>query len=170
MVRIRPQANAGVFSITRSDTPGIGPHLASYQRMQYIRPNRGLKWIAIGAMCLPLLTAQSRPPDNTGNNAADRSAGAPTADAAKNDKSDRETMKEIRKAITSDKSLSTDAHNVKVIAEHGKVTLRGPVRSEDERKTVEAAASRVAGAGNVDDQITVKGGTADRSQSGATPR
>jgi len=135
--------------------------------MQYINRSRGLKWIAIAAMWVPLLGAQSRQPDNTKNNAADRSTGAPTADTAKNDKSDRETMKEIRKAIVSDKSLSTDAHNVKVIAANGKVTLRGPVRSEDERKTVEAAAVKVAGAGNVDNQMTVKGGTADRAQPAA---
>jgi osmotically-inducible protein OsmY len=138
--------------------------------MQYLKRNRGLKWIVIAAMWMPLLGAQSSKPDNTKNNAADRTTGAPTADTAKNDKTDRETMKEIRKALTSDKSLSTDAHNVKVIADHGKVTLRGPVRSEDERKTVEAAALKVAGAGNVDNQMTVKGDTADRSQRDASQK
>jgi hyperosmotically inducible protein len=128
--------------------------------MQYLKTSRGLRWFAIAALWVPLLGAQSTKPDNTKNNAADRSTGAPTADTAKNDKSDRQTMQEIRKAIMSDKSLSTDAHNVKVIAQNGKVTLRGPVRSEDERTVVEAAATKVAGAGNVDNQMTVKGGAA----------
>src|SRR5690348_12778859 len=72
----------------------------------------------------------SRQPDNTRVNRADRQAGAPTADQAKNDRSDRELMQKIRKDVVSDKSLSTYAHNVKIIADQGKVTLRGPVRSE----------------------------------------
>ena len=47
-----------------------------------------------------------------------------------------------------DKSLSTYAHNVKIVSKQGKVTLKGPVRSEDEKKTVAAKATEVAGAGN----------------------
>jgi osmotically-inducible protein OsmY len=54
-----------------------------------------------------------------------------------------------------DKSLSTYAHNVKVIAQDGQVTLKGPVRSENEKKTVEAKAVEVAGAGHVSNQITI---------------
>ena len=46
-------------------------------------------------------------------------------------------MQKIRKAVMDDKSLSTYAHNVKIIAQNGKVTLKGPVRSEDEKKMVE---------------------------------
>lgn len=117
-----------------------------------------MKRMAVAALWIPLLAAapQAAQPDNTKNNSADRETGAPTADQARNNRSDRETMKLIRQAIVSDKSLSTSAHNVKVIADHGKVTLRGPVRSEDERKTIEADASKIAGSGNVDNQLTVK--------------
>lgn len=56
-----------------------------------------------------------------------------------------------------DKSLSTYAHNIKVISEHGKVTLKGPVHTDDERTNIEAKATAVAGAGNVTNQIAVKG-------------
>jgi osmotically-inducible protein OsmY len=96
-------------------------------------------------------------PDNTKMNKRDRSKSSPTADNAKENKSDREIMKEIRQAIVKDKSLSTYAHNVKVIAQNGKVTLKGPVHSEDESKTIEKAAADVAGSGNVTNQLEVKG-------------
>lgn len=117
------------------------------------------KWIACTGLFLPLLVAgpQATPqPDNTRTNAGDRNAGVPTADQSKNDRSDRDNAKLIRQAIVRDKSLSTYAHNVKVIAEHGKVTLRGPVRSDEERSAIEAHAAEVAGRGNVDNQLTVK--------------
>ena len=66
-------------------------------------------------------------------------------------------MQKIRKAIVADKSLSTYGHNVKVISEHGKVTLKGPVHTEEERRNIEAKATEVAGSGNVVNQISVKG-------------
>ena len=64
-------------------------------------------------------------------------------------------MQNIRKAIMADQAMSTYAKNVKVISENGKVTLKGPVRSEEERKSIEAKAVEVAGAGNVTNRITV---------------
>lgn len=112
---------------------------------------------------------QATRPDNTKNNSANREGNAPTADQAKNNRSDRETMRLIRRAIMADKSLSRDAHNVKVIADHGKVTLRGPVRSEDEKQTIQADAAKVAGTENVDNQIAVKSDAADRANP-APPR
>jgi osmotically-inducible protein OsmY len=112
-----------------------------------------------------LVNAQE--PDNTKVNQRDRQAGAPTADKAKDNKSDRELMQQVRKSIVDDKSLSTYAHNVKVIGKHGKITLKGPVRSEEEKSSVVAKATEIAGAGNVVDQITVKpdksSGNADRT-------
>ena len=102
------------------------------------------------------LTAAPQQPDNTKVNKADRSSGEPTADQGKNNATDREAMQKIRKAIMGDKSLSTYAHNVKVIAQDGKVTLKGPVRSADEKEAIVRIATEVAGAGNVTDQLTVK--------------
>ena len=96
-------------------------------------------------------------PDNTGANKADQNSSAPTADKAKNDTSDRTLMKNIRRDIVRDKSLSTEAHNVKVVASGGKVTLRGPVKSEDEKKAIEEHATKYAGAGNVTNELSVKG-------------
>lgn len=95
--------------------------------------------------------------DNTKVNTRDRSKSEPTADQGKNATSDRETMRKIRSAVVADKSLSTYAHNVKIISEGGKVTLKGPVHTEDEKKAIEAKATEVAGAANVTNEITVKG-------------
>jgi osmotically-inducible protein OsmY len=65
-------------------------------------------------------------------------------------------MRKIRRALMEDKSLSTYAHNVKVISQNGKVTLKGPVRSEEEKSTVESKANEIAGSGNVTSEITVR--------------
>jgi hyperosmotically inducible periplasmic protein len=79
----------------------------------------------------------------------------PTADQAKNSSGDLQTMKKIRKAVMDDKTLSTSAHNVKIISQAGKVTLKGPVKTEEEKTTIVKLATDVAGEGNVTDQITV---------------
>lgn len=65
-------------------------------------------------------------------------------------------MAQIRHDVVHDKSLSTYGHNVKIIASHGQVTLKGPVHSDDEKKTIEQYAQKYAGSGNVIDQLTVK--------------
>jgi osmotically-inducible protein OsmY len=97
----------------------------------------------------------AKQPDNTRNNKRDRSSTAKTADSASNAMPDREIMQKIRKAVVADDTLSTYAHNVKIIAKNGKVTLKGPVRSEDEKKNIEAKAAEVAGAENVMNQLSV---------------
>lgn len=78
------------------------------------------------------------------------------ADQGKNNQSDRVIMQKIRKAVMADKSLSTYAHNVKIIAQNGKVTLKGPVHSDAEKQSIEQKAIDVAGAGNVTDEIVIK--------------
>ncbi|MEP6918876.1 MAG: BON domain-containing protein [Acidobacteriota bacterium] len=103
---------------------------------------------------VPALLAQT-PADNTKVNTRDRAKGAVTADQQKENAGDRDLTRNIRRALMRDKSLSTYAHNVKVIAQSGQVTLKGPVRSDSERKSVEAKAVEVAGAGHVNNQISV---------------
>jgi hypothetical protein len=95
-------------------------------------------------------------PDNTRVNKGDRNTNAPTADRQQNARPDRDTTKQIRDAITADKALSTYAHNVKVITQNGQVTLRGPVRSEEEKRAIEGKAAEIAGEGNVVSDLTVK--------------
>lgn len=110
----------------------------------------------VGALLVPAFSAGAQtPPDNTKVNKRDQAKGAATADQQKENASDRAITQKIRQALVDDKSLSTYAHNVKVVAQDGQVTLKGPVRSENEKKTIEAKAVEVAGAGHVSNQITV---------------
>lgn len=109
-----------------------------------------------GALLVPALTAGAQtPPDNTKVNKRDRNKGEATADQQKENASDREITQKIRRALMDDKNLSTYAHNVKVIAQDGQVTLKGPVRTEEEKQTVEAKATAVAGAGHVTNEISI---------------
>lgn len=117
----------------------------------------GIRGVVLAGMLLAAGNiAALQAPDDTKVNKQDRNTSEPTADQAKNNASDRETMKKIRRAVVADKSLSTYAHNVKIIAQNGKVTLKGPVRSHEEKKAVEQKATEVAGDGNVTNDITVK--------------
>ena len=102
-------------------------------------------------------------PDNTKVNKRDQSKSEPTADQGKNNTSDLKMMQQIRKSVVADKSLSTYAHNVKIIAVGGKVTLKGPVNNEAEKKAVLQKAVDVAGADNVTNQISVKSAPAKKT-------
>jgi hyperosmotically inducible protein len=95
----------------------------------------------------------SPPPDNTKVNERDRNNNEPTADQQKENRSDRDITQQIRQAIMKDPSLSTYAHNVKIITQNGQVTLKGPVRSEDEKKAIEAKATEVAGETKVTSEL-----------------
>jgi hyperosmotically inducible protein len=97
--------------------------------------------------------AAPQAPDNTKMNQHDR---MPNADQQSNERSDRDLTQQVRKAIAADKTISTYAHNVKVITQNGQVTLKGPVRSEEEKRAVEAKAAEVAGEGKVTSELTVK--------------
>lgn len=110
-------------------------------------------------------TPPAQDPDNTKTNQRDRSKNEPTADQQKENNSDRELARKIRQSVVSDKSLSTDAHNVKIIAQDGDVTLKGPVRSEEEKRTLESKAAEVAGGpDHVKSEIEVKASGRNNSQ------
>lgn len=95
--------------------------------------------------------------DNTGVNKRDRAETEVTADQQKNDKTDLDLTAEIRRAIMKDKTLSTKAHNVKIIVQDGNLTLKGPVSSKTERATVEKAALEVMrpGKGTITNEISI---------------
>ena len=78
-----------------------------------------------------------------------------TADKQKENSTDRQLTQQIRKALVKDKSLSTYGHNVKVISQNGMVTLKGPVKSEEEKQAIEAKAAQIAGADKVTNQLEV---------------
>jgi hyperosmotically inducible protein len=95
-------------------------------------------------------------PDNTKVNERDTNTAAPTPGDQGNNATDLKITQQIRQAVMADGALSFTAKNVKIITQNGKVTLRGPVKSEDERSRIDAAARKVAGAVQVDNQLEVK--------------
>ena len=103
-------------------------------------------------------TTQQAPPagDNTKTNERDRSANEPTADQQKENRSDRDITQQIRRSIMNDKSLSTYAHNIKIVTQNGQVTLKGPVRSEDEKQAIETKAAEVAGQDKITSELNIK--------------
>ena len=111
----------------------------------------GAAWTA-GAQSTPSQEKQ----DNTRINQRDREPGAATADQQKENPSDRDLTSKIRKAIVDDKSLSTYAHNIKVVSQNGTVTLKGPVRSDAEMKSILAKAQAVAGTDRVVNEVSVQ--------------
>jgi hyperosmotically inducible periplasmic protein len=96
-------------------------------------------------------------PDNSAVNVRDRDPGAMTAGEQSNSKSDVELTREIRRAVVKDHSLSMLAHNVKIVTANGSVTLRGPVKTEEEKTAIASKAQQIAGADKVDNQLEVKG-------------
>jgi osmotically-inducible protein OsmY len=95
---------------------------------------------------------QQPAPDNTKQN---KNQTNPNADQQKMNAADRELTRKIRKAIHDDSNLSTYAHNIKIISQDGKVTLRGPVRSDEEKTNIEGKAVAAAGQGNVTNELQV---------------
>jgi len=129
-----------------------------------------IKQVLLGALALLVLggytgTAQAADktaatpsqtaPDNTGRNVRDRGGDTVTPGDQSNDKGDLHLTQQIRKEIVADKSLSTNAKNVKIITANGVVTLRGPVNTPQEKATIEAKAQSIAGANNVDSQLEI---------------
>jgi osmotically-inducible protein OsmY len=91
--------------------------------------------------------------DNTARNAQSPSAKTAT-DQAENE-TDREISANVRKAVVADDSLSMDAHNVKIITSGGVVTLRGPVKTQQEKTAIETKAKQVAGVVRVENLLEV---------------
>ena len=104
---------------------------------------------------LPCAFAQTQAtPDNSANNRTQNQSQ--TADQQKNNAADRVLTAKIRRAVVSDKSLSTYGHNVKILVIGGAVTLKGPVPSEAEKQSIAAKAAEIAGQDKVTNRITVK--------------
>jgi osmotically-inducible protein OsmY len=89
--------------------------------------------------------------DNTGQNANDENQA--TSFDQGTSEADREITQKVRQGLMDDSSLSTTARNVRVITREGKITLRGPVNSTQERSRIEAIAEGIAGMGNVRNEL-----------------
>jgi hyperosmotically inducible protein len=100
-------------------------------------------------------SSQQPAPDNTKVNGQEQNKAQSTADQQKNNLSDQDITKQIRQSVMSDKSLSTYAHNVKIVSQNGMVTLKGPVRSDDEKRVIESKAADVVGQDKVTSELQV---------------
>src|SRR5882672_7968752 len=96
-------------------------------------------------------------PDNTATNERDRSDETKTSGDQSNSSADLKTTQAIRQALMKDRELSTTAKNIKIITANGQVTLRGPVKTAQEKSKVDQLAKSAAGGAKIDDQLDVKG-------------
>jgi osmotically-inducible protein OsmY len=96
-------------------------------------------------------------PDNTVTNDRDRSGETKTSGDQSNSSADLKITQAVRRALMKDRELSTTAKNIKVITANGKVTLRGPVKSAQEKAKIDQIAKSAAGDAQIDNQLDVKG-------------
>ena len=122
-----------------------------------------MKGIILALACLSALSIaalagnEKTKPDNTATNERDRSGESKTSGDQLNSSADLKTTQAIRQALMKDGELSTTAKNVKVITANGHVTLRGPVKTAQEKAKIDQIAKSAAGGAQIDDQLDVKG-------------
>ena len=109
----------------------------------------------LGAPHVIAQTPSTVAPDNAKSNKVDKSNATATADAQTNNATDLDLTKRIRQSIMADKSLSTYAHNIKIVTVNGSVTLNGVVRSDDEKAAVEMKAANIAGKNKVTNELKI---------------
>jgi len=102
-------------------------------------------------------TSASSAPDNSARNVRDREGQTLTPMDQSNKPQDLSISREIRKALMNDAQLSIEAKNIKIITIDGAVTLRGPVKTEQEKADIQAKAAQVAGGANIHNQLEVAG-------------
>jgi hyperosmotically inducible protein len=113
----------------------------------------------LSALSLAALAAgdEKSKPDNTGINERDRSGETKTSGDQLNSSADLKTTQAIRQALMKDDELSMTAKNIKVITANGHVTLRGPVKTAQEKTKIDQLAKSAAGGAQIDNQLDVKG-------------
>jgi osmotically-inducible protein OsmY len=127
--------------------------------------------LATGAFVLPMAVgpvfaadADKRPADaparvdadNTGRNARDADGTTLTPLDQGESEADRTITQNIRKAVVDHDGLSTNAKNVKIITQNGVVTLRGPVKSPEEKAAIASVAQKTGGVKRVENQLEIE--------------
>jgi hyperosmotically inducible periplasmic protein len=95
-------------------------------------------------------------PDNTAINERDRSRETQTSGDQSNSSADLKITQAIRQALMKDDELSMTAKNIKVITANGQVTLRGPVKTAQEKAKIDQIVKSAAGGAQIVDQLEVK--------------
>src|ERR1700731_1612255 len=104
----------------------------------------------------PAAASDATEADNTKRNASEQNKNTDTAEKQSDSKDDLALTQKIRQAVIKDGSLSMNAKNVKIIAQGGKITLKGPVDNQQEKEVIGSKAGEIAGKDNVDNQLEVK--------------
>jgi osmotically-inducible protein OsmY len=95
-------------------------------------------------------------PDNTATNERDRSGETQTSGDQSNSSSDLKITQAVRQALIKDSELSTTAKNIKIITANGQVTLRGPVKTAQEKSKIDQLARSAASGAKIENQLDVK--------------
>jgi len=130
---------------------GSAPHFKNDQWPDFSQPTYS-EGVYRAYKVEPYFTTNAAP-DNTARNVRDRDDRSLTPLNQGSSKADVETTAQIRKEIMAGKNMSVNAKNVKIITNNGKVTLRGPVNTAEEKRLIGEIASRVARSENVDNQL-----------------
>jgi hyperosmotically inducible protein len=128
-----------------------------------LKRKESMKRILLALTCLSAFSVaalagnEKEKPDNTATNERDRSGETKTSGDQSNSSADLKTTQAIRQALMKDGELSTTAKNIKVITANGHVTLRGPVKTAQEKAKIDQLAKSAAGGAQIDNQLDVKG-------------
>lgn len=104
-----------------------------------------------GLLTLGVGTAGAQTPPSSPPPAQPAPTAAPQPAATPDDA----MVAKIRKAIKDDKAIAIYAESIKVIARDGTVSLKGPVRTDAEKKAIGAKADAIAGEANVMNNLMV---------------
>jgi hyperosmotically inducible periplasmic protein len=122
-----------------------------------------MKGIILALACLSAFSLaalagnEKAKPDNTTTNERDRSGETKASGDQSNSSADLKTTEAIRQALMKDGELSMTAKNIKIITANGHVTLRGPVKTAQEKAKIDQLAKSAAGSAQIDNQLDVKG-------------
>jgi hyperosmotically inducible periplasmic protein len=112
----------------------------------------------LSTLTLATLAADDKKtPDNTATNERDRSGETQTSGDQSNSSADLKITQVVRQALMKESELSMTAKNIKVITSNGQVTLRGPVKTAQEKAKINQLASSAAGGARIDNQLDVEG-------------
>lgn len=152
-VALRNSSEQGIYQLDASkETLSSAPHFKSNQWPDFGQPNyAGGVYRAYNVD--PYFTTDA---DNTQRNTRDRDNQTLTPTSQGNSQSDINITAQIRKEIIAQDSMSVNAKNVKIITVDGRVTLRGPVNTVEEKRLIGEIASRVVRSENIDNQLEVK--------------
>ena len=112
--------------------------------------------MALAQQAMDQTGATTKAADNTEMNQRDRSSETLTPADQPNNKADIKLAAAVRSAIVGDDSLSIMAHNIKLIAASGTVTLRGPVKTDVEKARIEELVRNVPGVTKIDNNLDIK--------------